>query len=39
MLWNKGIWNNLDMWGHDVPHDWPTWRKMLEHYVGNRLGW
>jgi len=39
MLWNKGIWNNLDLWGHDMPHDWPTWRRMLEHYIGNRLGW
>ena len=39
LLWNKGIWNNLDLWGHDVPHDWPSWRKMLDHYVGNRLGW
>ena len=39
LLWDKGIWNNLDIWGHDISHDWPTWRKMLDHYVGNRLGW
>jgi esterase/lipase superfamily enzyme len=39
LLWNKGIWNNLDLWGHDMPHDWPTWRSMLPHYVGERLGW
>jgi esterase/lipase superfamily enzyme len=38
-LWDKGIWNNLDLWGHDVNHDWPWWRRMLDHYVGNRLGW
>jgi esterase/lipase superfamily enzyme len=38
-LWNKGIWNNLDLWGHDVNHDWPWWRQMLDHYVGSRLGW
>lgn len=37
-LWDKGIWHNLDLWGHDVPHDWPTWRKMLDHYIGDRLG-
>jgi esterase/lipase superfamily enzyme len=37
-LWDKGIWHNLDMWGHDMPHDWPTWRKMLDHYVDQRLG-
>ena len=39
LLWNKGIGNNLDLWGHDVPHDWPSWRDMLPYYVGNRLGW
>ncbi len=39
LLWDKGIGNNLDMWGHDVAHDWPWWRKMLPHYIGNRLGW
>lgn len=38
-LWDKGIGNNLDLWGHDVSHDWPTWRHMLDHYVGSRLGW
>lgn len=39
LLWDKSIPHNLDMWGHDVNHDWPWWRKMLDHYVGNRLGW
>ena len=39
LLWNKGIWNNLDLWGHDMPHDWSAWRKMLPYYVGERLGW
>ncbi|MBS2033091.1 MAG: hypothetical protein JST54_34785 [Deltaproteobacteria bacterium] len=38
LLWNKGIWNNLDMWGHDIAHDWPTWRMMLPHYLGTRVG-
>lgn len=38
-LWDAGIWHNLDLWGHDVAHDWPWWRKMLDHYVGHRLGW
>jgi esterase/lipase superfamily enzyme len=38
-LWDKGIWNNLDLWGHDVNHDWPWWRQMLPHYVGSRVGW
>jgi esterase/lipase superfamily enzyme len=39
VLWDKGIWHNLDMWGHDVPHDWPTWHRMLNHYLSERLGW
>lgn len=39
LLWKKGIWNNLDLWGHDMPHDWTTWRQMLPYYVGERLGW
>ncbi len=39
LLWDKSIPHNLDVWGHDVNHDWPWWRKMLDHYVGSRLGW
>lgn len=30
----KGIPNLLDLWGHDVDHDWPWWRKMLPYYLG-----
>ena len=30
----KGIPHTLDLWGHDVDHDWPWWRKMLDHYLG-----
>jgi esterase/lipase superfamily enzyme len=29
----KGIPHKLDLWGHDVNHDWPWWRKMLPYYV------
>lgn len=39
VLSSKGIPHNLDLWGHDVPHDWPTWKKMLPYYLGERLGW
>ncbi len=39
VLGEKGIPFNLDMWGHDVNHDWPWWRKMLPHYLGERVGW
>jgi esterase/lipase superfamily enzyme len=39
LLWDKGIPNNLDLWGHDVEHDWPWWRRMLPHYIGERVRW
>lgn len=34
ILTAKGIPHTLDMWGYDVDHDWPWWRKMLDHYIG-----
>jgi esterase/lipase superfamily enzyme len=33
----KGIPNTLDLWGHDVNHDWPWWRKMLPYVLGKLL--
>jgi len=27
----------FELWGHDVNHDWPWWRKMLPHYL-ERMG-
>jgi esterase/lipase superfamily enzyme len=33
----KGIPHHLDLWAHDVPHDWPTWRAMLPHVLGTRF--
>jgi esterase/lipase superfamily enzyme len=35
ILSKKSIPHVLDLWGHDVNHDWPWWRKMLPHYVDN----
>jgi esterase/lipase superfamily enzyme len=32
ILSNKGIPHWLDVWGHDVNHDWPWWRKCVPHY-------
>lgn len=29
----KSIPHEVDLWGYDVPHDWPTWRKMLPYYL------
>ncbi|MBA3714529.1 MAG: esterase family protein [Pyrinomonadaceae bacterium] len=33
----KGIPHTLDVWGHDVNHDWPWWRKMLPHWLDKLL--
>jgi esterase/lipase superfamily enzyme len=38
ILESKGIPHWLDVWGHDVDHDWPWWRKMLPYYV-EKIGW
>jgi len=33
----KGIPHNLDLWGYDMPHDWPTWRAMMRYYIGEKF--
>jgi esterase/lipase superfamily enzyme len=33
LLGSKGIPHELDLWGHDVPHDWPSWRAQLAHHL------
>ena len=33
LLHDKGIRCELDLWGHDVPHDWPSWRAQLAHHL------
>lgn len=37
VLNDKGINHELDIWGEDMTHDWPTWRAMLPHYLGTRF--
>jgi esterase/lipase superfamily enzyme len=32
VLWNKGIWNQCDIWD-DAAHDWPDWRRMARVYL------
>ena len=32
-LAEKGIPHEVDLWGHDVPHDWPSWRSQLAHHL------
>jgi len=33
VMGEKGIPNRVDPWGTDYDHDWPTWRRMLPHYL------
>jgi esterase/lipase superfamily enzyme len=33
LLAEKGVHHELDLWGHDVPHDWPSWRAQLAHHL------
>lgn len=37
VLDSKNIPHELDIWGHDMPHDWPTWRKMLPYFIETRF--
>jgi esterase/lipase superfamily enzyme len=34
ILHQKGIPHWLDLWGHDIRHDWNTWRQMLPYFLG-----
>jgi esterase/lipase superfamily enzyme len=33
LLAERGIPHELDLWGHDVPHDWPSWRAQIAHHL------
>ncbi len=33
LLDSKGIRHELDLWGHDVPHDWPSWQAQIAHHL------
>ncbi len=37
LLFDKGIWCDLDVWGQDIKHDWETWRKMLPYILANKF--
>ena len=37
VLYDKGITYELDIWGQDMKHDWPTWRDMLPYYIESRF--
>lgn len=33
LLATKGISHDLDLWGHDVPHDWASWQRQAAHHL------
>lgn len=33
VLSEKGIRHETDLWGHDTPHDWPSWQRQLAHHL------
>jgi len=37
LLGAKGVPNRVDVWGHEYDHDWPTWHRMLPHYLDEVL--
>lgn len=37
ILYDKNIHYELDVWGPEWSHDWPTWRAMLPHYIASRF--
>jgi esterase/lipase superfamily enzyme len=37
VLWDKGIWHELDVWGPEITHDWPTWRTMLPYILDTKF--
>ena len=34
LLAAKGVPHELELWGHDMPHDWPAWQVQLAHHLG-----
>jgi esterase/lipase superfamily enzyme len=37
ILNNKAIRHELDIWGPEWKHDWPTWRAMLPYYLEHKF--
>jgi esterase/lipase superfamily enzyme len=33
LLAAKGIRHEFDVWGHDSPHDWPSWRRQIAKHL------
>lgn len=39
VLESKAIPHRVDLWGREMAHDWPTWRRMLRVGLEERFGW
>jgi len=37
ILYNKGIWCDLEVWGHEMKHEWPTFRAMLPYILNKKF--
>lgn len=37
VLGSKGISHELDLWGHDVSHQWEWWQRQARHHILRRL--
>ena len=37
VLYSKGITYDLNIWGPEWKHDWPTWRAALPYFLGNKF--
>jgi esterase/lipase superfamily enzyme len=37
ILYRKGIWYDLDIWGSEWKHDWPTWCHALPNYLATKF--
>jgi esterase/lipase superfamily enzyme len=37
LLNHKNIPHELDIWGYDMKHDWPTWRSMLPYVLDEKF--
>jgi esterase/lipase superfamily enzyme len=33
LLYSKQIRCEVDLWGHDVAHDWPWWQRQLVYHL------
>jgi esterase/lipase superfamily enzyme len=37
ILYGKGIWYDLEIWGQDMKHEWTTWRAALPYIIDKKF--